>query len=97
MIAGGVILLIFGFLLLILGGFSNNEIGGKSACAFGGFVIVLGLNCILPPFKNMTDEDFTVKTKNTVEVKKEVFIDKDNNADTTYYYVFRESSVINTE
>lgn len=97
MIAGGVILLIFAFLLLIYGCFCDDEVGGKTLCAIGGFVMVFGLNCLLPPFKDRTDEDFTVKTKNKVEIKKEVFIDKDNNSDTTYYYMFSKSSVIDTK
>lgn len=94
MIAGGVICLIFSFLLLIWGGFCDDEVGGKFLCALSGFVMVLGFNCLLPLFKDRTDEDFTVKTKNKVEIKKEVFVDTNNNPDTTYYYIFKESSVI---
>lgn len=97
MIACGVICLIFSLLLLTWGCFCDDEVWGKCLCALSGFVAVFGLNCLLPPFKDRTDEDFTVKTNNKVEIKKEVFIDKNNNADTTYYYMFSESSVIETK
>lgn len=94
MIVAGFIVFIIALGLLIFGGASDDEAGGKILCALGGFVFFLALNFLLPPFKDRKNEDFQVKTKNKVEIKKEVFIDNNNNSDTTYYYVFRESDVM---
>lgn len=97
MILAGFIIFIIALGLLILGGTSDNEAGGRVLCALGGFALVLAFNFLLPPFKDRKNEDFQVKTNNKVEINKEVFIDKNNKADTTYYYIFKDSDVMPIE
>ena len=93
MILAGFILFVIALGLLIGGGVQYDKAGGKVLCALGGFTFVLALNFLLPPFKDRKNEDFQVKTKNKIEIKKEIFIDTNNNVDTTYYYIFKESDV----
>ena len=97
MILAGFIIFIIALGLLIIGGASDDKACGKVLCAIGGFALVLALNFLLPPFKDRKNEDFQVKTNNKVKINKEVFIDKNNNADTTYYYIFQESDVMPIE
>ena len=95
MIAVGIILMILGFFLLV---FSFKVKFEKEINALlgwlSGFLIVIGLNCLLPPFKLQKDEDINIETKQIPEVKKEIFIDTKGKADTTYYYMFTNSSVV---
>lgn len=95
MIAIGIILMILGFILLVFACKDKFENGIVALVGwFSGFVIVIGLNCLLPPFKLQKCEDINIETKQIPEVKKEIFIDTKGKADTTYYYMFTNSSVV---
>lgn len=95
MIAIGITLMILGFILLAFA--CKDKIEKEIIALLGclsGFLIVIGLNCLLPPFKLQKDEDINIETKQIPEVKKEIFIDTKGKADTTYYYMFTNSSVV---
>lgn len=93
MIVAGVFCLIAGILLLIKSAVVIDETAKTISGSFSGFVLMFGLMFLLPPIKSPKNADFEVITKEPVQIKKTVFIDDSGKADTTYYYVFKNSDV----
>ena len=52
---------------------------------------------ILPPLKERRNANFTVVTDRPCKIEKEIFINKDNTSDTTFYYNFINGTVKDTE
>lgn len=101
MIAAGIIIIVLSMIILIAGCLIDNMGKGHSLraiwCFLGGALFMLGVELPLPPIKERKNEDFTVVTPNNCEIKKEIFINKDNVSDTTYYYNFTDGTVKDTE
>lgn len=98
MIAGGITFLIVGIILLLFGGIFTDDSGKITFVNvlmgfFSGLLIILALNCLLPPFKDRTNDEFKVETKSVPTVQKEIFINVDGKSDTTYYYIFENGTV----
>ena len=94
MIGAGIFMMILGFILLVVRCFTDDDYMRTIAGVFSGFIIFLGLAALLPPIKGYKDECFDVTTHSKPEIKKEVFIDSNGEADTTYYYTFEKATVI---
>lgn len=95
MIFGGIVCFVFAIVYIIAGCCAKDEnVNIKIMCGFfGGIFAMFGFMFLMPPFKERTDEDFKVVTKEVPGIQKEIHIDTENNADTTYYYIFKDSSV----
>lgn len=94
MIGAGIFMMILGFILLIVSCFTDDDYMKTIAGVFSGYIISLGLVAILPPMKGYKNEGFDVTTHSKPEIKKEIFIDSNGKADTTYYYTFENATVI---
>lgn len=89
----GIILVIVGFFCAAIGPAIDNEHGfTKFFCGFaGGIAICIGGFCLTKI--EIKNGDFRVATRELPEIKKEIFIDSENNSDTTYYYYFNKSDM----
>lgn len=94
MIGAGIFIMILGFILLAVSCFTDDDFMKTLAGVFSGLIIFLGLAAITPPIKGYRDVGFDVTTHSKPEVKKEIFIDSNGKADTTYYYTFENATVI---
>lgn len=96
MIGAGIVCFVLGFFFIVVSARVKDEEDAPRTLlgAIGGILIMFGLNFSLPPFKDRTNEDIQVITKEAPLLKKEIHVDTENNADTTYYYIFKNSSVV---
>jgi hypothetical protein len=94
--------IVIGLTLIALGVFAlvfackakfETEISALLGCLCG-FLIAIGMNCLLQPFKLQRDEYIKVKANQIPNIKKEIFINSNGNTDTTYYYMFKNASII---
>lgn len=98
MVLAGIICIICGFALFIFSLLSDKltENGKIFWHWMSGFIMCFGLFCILPPFKFPKNTDITVQTKKIPEINKEIFVNAQGNADTTYHYMFTNASAVET-
>ena len=84
MVIAGIICIIFGLTLFIVSLLTDKltENGKIFWHWMSGFIV-----------KNT---DINVQTKQIPEVKKEIFVNTQGKADTTYYYMFTNSSAVGT-
>ena len=98
MVLAGIIFIVVGIIMLIVS-IMNNKLDEDSKTfwhCMSGFTICYGLFGILPPLKFPKNTDINVQTKQIPEVKKEIFVNTQGKSDTTYYYMFTNSSVVGT-
>jgi hypothetical protein len=98
MVLTGIMFIILGIVIFIFS-LLNDKLteNGKILWHWvSGFIICYGLFGTLPPIKLPKNTDINVQTKQVPEVKKEIFVNNQGKSDTTYYYMFTNSSVVGT-
>ena len=104
MIAAGTFVTFLALVLLYVG-ISEKDMGESETghglravfCYVGGILFAFGVMLILPPLKERRNANFTVVTDRPCKIEKEIFINKDNTSDTTFYYNFINGTVKDTE
>lgn len=98
MVLAGIIFIILGIALFIYSLLSDKLTENEKIFWhwMSGFIMCYGLFGILPPLKLPENTDINVQTKQIPEVKKEIFVNTQGKSDTTYYYMFTNSSAVGT-